>query len=296
MTHRGIDIYSGDNSPPPDFKAAYADLKEKGGGDEPFLIIKATEGLNYINPFFAANLADAKAAGFKALAAYHFFHPSLDAGRQVAFFRAAIGLLPGELDDEAEDSMSWSQISTAVNTFLRTPSEAHDGHYLNGNFWHNESGVKSAPLWWPIASGTTPAGTWITQDQGYVKGFSMLLDVNTWVGTEDQFATFFELTPPLVPLPPYLQKGAQMVFQYANQEHTVDVAANGDLVHRFYPAGMPPAWGREVRATGCTPGGTVGVDPDYTGNLHLYAPRPDGTMQHCWWDPKTAAWSAEVLA
>jgi hypothetical protein len=79
-------------------------------------------------------------------------------------------------------------------------------------------------------------------------------------------------------------------FQYSDGgEHVVNVDANGNLTHRFDVAG---SWKSEVLASGCQPGGGVEFDINYRGQLHLWAPRPESTMQHCWYD---TVWHAEVL-
>lgn len=194
--HYGLDISSHDNPPesqPPDFAAAYQDLKARGGGAEPFLLIKATEGTSYTNPDYAPNLAAAIAAGWKAIGAYHFFHPASSVTAQIGHFRAVAGPLPAMLDDETSDGLDWTTVSQAVNAWLTNSSEINDLHYVNGNFHNNETGVVARPLMWPLASGPAPAGTVITQTQGDVAGFAPGRDIDTWTGTEQQFLTFFQL-------------------------------------------------------------------------------------------------------
>lgn len=62
-------------------------------------IVKATEGLTYLDPTFAANWANLGRAGLPR-GAYHFFHPGLPALPQMAFFLATVasqGLNPGDV-------------------------------------------------------------------------------------------------------------------------------------------------------------------------------------------------------
>jgi GH25 family lysozyme M1 (1,4-beta-N-acetylmuramidase) len=54
-----------------------------------FGICKATEGLTYKDPVFAANWANLRAEGLPR-AAYHFFHPALSASAQAAHFAATV--------------------------------------------------------------------------------------------------------------------------------------------------------------------------------------------------------------
>jgi lysozyme len=61
-----------------------------------FAFIKATEGLQFVDPKFAEHWANAKQAGILR-GAYHFLRPDVDGGRQAEFFLRTVNFEPGDL-------------------------------------------------------------------------------------------------------------------------------------------------------------------------------------------------------
>ena len=91
-----------------------------------FGMVKATEGLDFTDPDFAANWA-AMLGLNRTLCrfAYHFFHPNQDPTAQAERFVATVkahGLLPGDnfvLDLETADGMTPEFTAGSAVTFLR---------------------------------------------------------------------------------------------------------------------------------------------------------------------------------
>lgn len=104
----GIDVSSWQQG-----KVDWAKVKASGIA---FAFIKATEGVNYVNPHFKRDWQETKSKGI-IRGAYHFFEPTLSAEEQVRHFISTVrvldaGDLPPVLDLEGE---KW----TAVPAHLR---------------------------------------------------------------------------------------------------------------------------------------------------------------------------------
>lgn len=163
MNARGTDVSS--NQHPParlDWNAA------KAVGFE-FVLVKATQGATYRNPYFDQDVADARAAGL-TVGAYHWVSPSSTAAAQIANFLAVtaghIGPndLPCGLDFEQSGAThaALDAIRAGINAAgLRTMT------YTYPDFWtHNGSPTCTAcaadPLWWasPTKTMLPPPRPW----------------------------------------------------------------------------------------------------------------------------------------
>ena len=86
-----------------------------------FAFIKATEGLDDVDPRFAQNWQGSRAAGLLR-GAYHFLHPNLDAGQQAAHFLSVVTLdddaLPPALDVEVTNGVAPAALATCIETWL----------------------------------------------------------------------------------------------------------------------------------------------------------------------------------
>lgn len=77
--------------------------------------IKATEGLNYVDPWFKTNAKNARSAGVQ-IGFYHFAHPSNSPLAEARYFLHNIhpflhdGDLPPCLDLEVEQGKSWTEL------------------------------------------------------------------------------------------------------------------------------------------------------------------------------------------
>jgi lysozyme len=100
-----------------------------------FAMAKATEGLSYTDPDFAANWAAMlKLNRMMPRFSYHFFHAREDPAAQAERFVATVkehGLLPGDnfvMDLETADGMAPEFIAGAGVTFLHAVNELAPGH------------------------------------------------------------------------------------------------------------------------------------------------------------------------
>lgn len=168
-----------------------------GGRARPFAVVKATEGVGYINPFFAGDIAAARAAGF-AVAAYLFDRGSASpAAEEDLFRRVALGL-PQWDDDESPDGLTSAQYVAhcqalidqfpAAGVYMNQDEESRGFHQGSGLWeanYNNQPGVTREPaLMHQLTSGAV------------VAGISGPVDLDYWTGTEVEFAAWFHLAVP----------------------------------------------------------------------------------------------------
>jgi len=87
-----------------------------------FAILKATEGLTFVDPFRPTRAAQVRALG-KALGFYHFDRSNDDGISQARFFVRIADPQPGDtlwLDMETADAQSWATVAGRAADFLRT--------------------------------------------------------------------------------------------------------------------------------------------------------------------------------
>jgi lysozyme len=120
-----------------------------------FAFIKATEGLDDVDPCFAQNWQRSRAAGLLR-GAYHFLHPNLDARQQAAHFLAVVTLdddaLPPALDVEVTDGVAPATLAACIETWLGAVEAALGCKpvvYTDPSFWRVNVGANLAsyPLW-----------------------------------------------------------------------------------------------------------------------------------------------------
>jgi lysozyme len=158
-----------------------------------FAFIKATDGVDDIDPRFAQNWAGAKVAGI-VRGAYHFFRPRLDAQQQAAHFLRVVAMddlaLPPALDIEVTDGLDPPALQAGIRTWLETVQAAFGCTptvYTDPSFWReNVAGDFSAyPLWLacyaaePEVPENWEAWTfWQHTDAGNANGISGRVDLN----------------------------------------------------------------------------------------------------------------------
>lgn len=113
-------------------------------------IYKATQGSTYVDPYFAVNRGNSRAAGFRFRLAYHFLSSDVDIKKQAEHFARTVGFFnPGEgimLDAERdnltnkevteEQCLEW--ISLIEEKFHR-PVAVYSGYYVNaGRIWKSK--------------------------------------------------------------------------------------------------------------------------------------------------------------
>jgi GH25 family lysozyme M1 (1,4-beta-N-acetylmuramidase) len=118
------------------------------------VMIKATEGDNYVNPFLEVDVKGATEAGFE-IGYYHFGQPSGSNGQpEVNHFWQTVKNLPRQigcaLDLEVTNGLPWQTLAKYVNSFLADiPSEVvNKVHYTNPDFLdHLNQWLDPHPLW-----------------------------------------------------------------------------------------------------------------------------------------------------
>lgn len=205
----GIDVSSNNHVSGNDINwpAAYADLRKRC--DHPFVMIKVTEGTNYVNPYWYWDRMGAHAAGF-LVGLYHFCRPSDNSGHAEAeFFQRAIGKVGGILKGESE----WGDIEdTRVATYadllaylldflgtlsrpLGCPAGRYSGEWYMRphNLW-NRPELKDFPLWYadystsqPTLGENDPILVWQNNCHGQVDGIPTEVDLNVFNGTVDDW-------------------------------------------------------------------------------------------------------------
>jgi lysozyme len=169
-----------------------------------FAMVKATEGLDYVNPFFVPDTLAMRVAGV-ARGNYNYARPELPPEPQAAFFAATIvgvngppGDLPPVLDLEHSGGLPPGALIDWTHRFLNTvESLVHRRPiiYTYPNFWKtamaNTNQFTSYPLWiadyrgnpQPEVIGGWPTWTfWQYTDNGFIPGIPGNTDVNFYSG------------------------------------------------------------------------------------------------------------------
>ncbi|WP_280468881.1 glycoside hydrolase family 25 protein [Nocardia cyriacigeorgica] len=176
-----------------------------------FAMVKATEGLSYINPYFVPDSVLMRAAGV-ARGTYHYARPNLPPEPQAAMYAAVVlGQngpldLPPVLDLEDSGGLPPAALIDWTHRYLNTV-QALTGRvpiiYTYPTFWRTAMADSNQfhryPLWiadyrgnpQPEVPGGWPAWTfWQTTDSGSVPGIAGGTDVNVYSGAQGNFARF----------------------------------------------------------------------------------------------------------
>jgi hypothetical protein len=187
----GVDI-SSNNAHPINWTALFTFLKNLGGGAQPYVIIKATQGTGYINGDLKADIAAAKAAGF-AVAAYLMDQGNDNVASEEALFKSVCEGLPQFDDDELPEGSSTATYiahlkaldaqDPAAEDYLNQ-SEVAEGFSEGDGLWlaeyNDEPNVVSHPC---EQHQYTDALT--------IPGCAGVFDGNVWLGTPARFAASF---------------------------------------------------------------------------------------------------------
>ncbi|MBF6464873.1 glycoside hydrolase family 25 protein [Nocardia beijingensis] len=180
-----------------------------------FAMVKATEGLNYINPYFVPDSLLMRAAGL-ARGTYHYARPNLPPEPQAAIYAAvALGQngpldLPPVLDLENTGGLGPAALIDWTRRYLNTV-EALTGRvpilYTYPNFWHtamaDTTEFADYPLWIADYRGNAqpevPGGWstwtfWQTTDSGTIPGIAGRVDLNVYSGAQGDFARFANMS------------------------------------------------------------------------------------------------------
>jgi GH25 family lysozyme M1 (1,4-beta-N-acetylmuramidase) len=187
------------------------DWAKVSGAGMRFAMIKATDGRTYVDPQYATNHAQAKAAGLRTTA-YHFAEPDASAGDAVAeadHLVAIAGLGDGDmipaLDLEKTGGLGTTALQSWVASWLSEVTArlgVRPMIYTSPNFWKTYMGDTRSfadagytTLWiahWGVTSPTVPASNWgghgwtfwQYSDCGSVPGISGCVDLDRYNGTD----------------------------------------------------------------------------------------------------------------
>ncbi len=128
-----------------------------------YVMIKATEGLGYRNPYLAEDARAAHEAGMD-VGYYHFAHPCEAADVQVADFLNGVRYagvphrLGLALDLEVQDGLNWADLAEFAQTFLDSLSRAAQWTilYSNEDFLTNMPGAPWGYRLWYARPGARP--------------------------------------------------------------------------------------------------------------------------------------------
>lgn len=187
-----------------------------------FAFVKATEGVSYTNPYFAADWAASADAGlFRG--AYHFARPSAgSAAAQARYFVSEAGLadrpgdLPPVLDLEVTGGLGVTALRAWTANWLQTV-ESLTGRtpviYTSPYFWERSMGDSPAfaryPLWianYYVTQPRVPGGWstwsfWQGRSDGRVRGIRGDVDMNAFNGTPAELAALANAAPGTGPAP-----------------------------------------------------------------------------------------------
>jgi GH25 family lysozyme M1 (1,4-beta-N-acetylmuramidase) len=207
MPHYGLDV--SDNNPHPiNWAAAYTHLKALGGGAQPFVFVKVSQGTTYVNEDAAGDIAAAKAAGF-AVAGYLMLVGGESVPAQLQVFQQhSSATFPKAYDIELPAVLTTAEYVAEVKQLLAENEVAlvyYDQSEVEQEGFPTEPSVG---LWLAeynnLPGSVSFAGTTVHQytDIGTIPGCAGQFDLNVWLGTEPVFNAYFQLAPPAPPTPP----------------------------------------------------------------------------------------------
>ena len=183
-----------------------------------FVMVRVSDGTRYPDSKFAANYANAKAAGL-VRGAYQFFRPGQDPIAQADLLLAKIGHqlgagdLPPVLDVEVTDGYSATRVLTAVDAWVSHVSKALGRMpfvYTSPGFWAGLGAHRNygANLWvanWTTRCPTIPNGwstftLWQHSAEGRVPGVSGKVDLDKFNGTLGELYALARTSGPAAPL------------------------------------------------------------------------------------------------
>lgn len=193
-------------------------------------IVKATQGTNYTNPFYASDVAGAKAAGLDVLA-YHFAGWGA-AALEADYFKSVAGPLARILDIETSTNVTWAR------AFLQTLGLPPTECMTYGSVSTFKDFYAQLPsLAWPAAYGQNYPGwgvLWQFTSTASIPGITGLVDEDRWYGTQVQYETLFGLYHP-PPHPPILEDDMEL---HTTRSDGVQFIIASDLSHK---QGLPSA-------------------------------------------------------
>ena len=178
-------------------------------GGQDFAFVKATEGSDYVNPFYLEDAKAAREAGLE-VGAYHYARPAGDPVAQARHFAETINSgpetsLPPVLDLEVEEGLSPTALIAWTRVFLLELERASGKKpmvYTYRYFWYermsNTNAFTNYPLWLAAYQNQPPRPVggwdklsfWQRSDNGRVVGIDTPVDMNLYNGTKAQLGQF----------------------------------------------------------------------------------------------------------
>ena len=167
-----------------------------------FAYLKASEGLQHVDPNFSDNWASAKTSGL-VRGAYHFYRANKPAEVQFNNFTDRVELQPGDLppvlDIETLDGVSRKELIAGVKKWLTLAEIQYDvkpviytnlkfyyrylaGQFDDHQFWIARYGTKK-----PAVGPGLQLAFWQYGDRGSVPGITGKVDLNIFNGDEAAF-------------------------------------------------------------------------------------------------------------
>lgn len=219
--------------------------KVKASG-QTFAFVKATQGHDITDPYFAVNWPQAKAAGLLR-GAYHYYENSGDGPAQAQRFVAVVGGDHGDLPPvvDVEDPHGTANINDLKGcldvieaAFGRKPMIYTANWYWNPARWGGPVGwARQYDLWvatYNAASPTLPSDWtswkfWQTK-MGAVAGIAGAVDVDVFNGSADELVAWIQTKPQPSP------------------QHTVPNVTNQTMINAFYQTFGQNYWDKVVSA------------------------------------------------
>lgn len=196
---RGVDVASYQGDP---------DWRKVAASGVAFAITKATEGDDYLNPTFARNWREIKAAGLKR-GAYHYARPDAnDPEREAVYFSTTVkaqgveagDMLALDLEDGTGALGDWAMrfLRTVQQLTGLTPMLYTGGPFISEHRIGMQPGIEAYPLWLAAYQQTLPSTPypwksitiWQHTDKASVPGIVGNVDGNRWIGTAAELAAF----------------------------------------------------------------------------------------------------------
>jgi lysozyme len=180
-----------------------------------FAYVKASEGIDWVDPLYQENMAGLRQAGIPC-GAYHFFMVQDSGKEQAHHFLSTIVLQKGDLlpvvDVESWHADPQADVKAELRLFLDEIS-ASTGQkaiiYTNARFWnqHFDASFADHPLWiaeYEVEEPQLPSGwqawfLWQFSEKGAVAGIAGSVDLSRFAGSEKDFTQLLISTLPATP-------------------------------------------------------------------------------------------------
>lgn len=227
---------------------AAIDWNTVAASGQKFAFVKATEGTNYTNPYYASDSVKAQQAGIIP-GSYHYARPGWNDPRAEARFYASViatgpqPSLPPVLDLEEDQGLSPQELQHWVREWLdeiKIQTGRQPIIYTYYSFWKqkmaNTTEFSEYPLWLAYYSNSLPgdipggwdeATFWQYSGNGSVDGVITDVDMNEYYGDDSQLQALAgdmgastpagETSNQLAPTQPIVEKEAQIVNEIEHQ-------------------------------------------------------------------------------